>query len=206
MRRSTHYRMPPNRSHGPSPATCAEHTEACRCPDASTVRVSGPVALSGTAVDTRDVRSSAAGDHRGALALDVVTHHCRRATASMAASLERLDALVFHRGRSARTSPWLREEVRHRLAALGVEARRGRRSENPHPSRPLDRQRSGICDSGHRRANRGGPAGQPEHCYASGVANLALATAHARPRPMTVTTRPRSALGRILVRPLAGAG
>ncbi|MFD4987657.1 acetate/propionate family kinase [Streptomyces sp. NPDC058374] len=81
---------------------------------------SGLLALSGTSEDTRDlVRSRAAGDERAALALDVFTHHCRRGIAGMAASLDRLDALVFT-GEIGEDQPEVREEVCARLPALGL--------------------------------------------------------------------------------------
>jgi len=81
---------------------------------------SGLLALSGTSDDTRDlVRSRAAGDERAALALDVFTHHCRRGVAAMAASLDRLDALVFT-GEIGEDQPEVREEVCDRLPALGL--------------------------------------------------------------------------------------
>ncbi|MFC8430493.1 acetate/propionate family kinase [Streptomyces sp. NPDC057253] len=81
---------------------------------------SGLLGLSGTSDDTRDlVRSRAAGDDRAALALDVFTHHCRRGIAAMAASLDRLDALVFT-GEIGEDQPEVREEVCARLTALGL--------------------------------------------------------------------------------------
>ncbi|MEV7190191.1 acetate/propionate family kinase [Streptomyces sp. NPDC093510] len=81
---------------------------------------SGLLALSGTSDDTRDlVRDRAAGDERAALALDVFTHHCRRGIAQMAASLDRLDALVFT-GEIGEDQPEVREEVCARLPTLGL--------------------------------------------------------------------------------------
>ncbi|MFJ3202419.1 acetate/propionate family kinase [Streptomyces sp. NPDC086989] len=81
---------------------------------------SGLLALSGTSGDTRDlVRSRAAGDERAALALDVFTHHCRRGIAEMAASLSRLDALVFT-GEIGEDQPEVREEVCAGLSVLGL--------------------------------------------------------------------------------------
>ncbi|MFA3872931.1 acetate/propionate family kinase [Streptomyces sp. MMCC 100] len=80
----------------------------------------GLLALSGTSDDTRDlVRGRTEGDEHAALALDVFTHHCRRAIAAMAASLDRLDALVFT-GEIGEDQPEVREEVCARLSALGV--------------------------------------------------------------------------------------
>jgi len=81
---------------------------------------SGLLGLSGSSDDTRDlVRSREAGDERAALALDVFTHHCRRGVAAMAASLDRLDALVFT-GEIGEDQPEVREEVCTRLTALGL--------------------------------------------------------------------------------------
>lgn len=82
---------------------------------------SGLLGLSGTSDDTRDlVRSRAAGDERAALALDVFAHRCRRGIAAMAASLDRLDALVFT-GEIGEDQPEVREQVCAGLTALGVE-------------------------------------------------------------------------------------
>ncbi|MET9934060.1 MULTISPECIES: acetate/propionate family kinase [unclassified Streptomyces] len=81
---------------------------------------SGLLALSGTSDDTRDlVRARAAGDERAALALDVFAHHCRRGIAATAASLDRLDALVFT-GEIGEDQPEVREEVCARLSVLGL--------------------------------------------------------------------------------------
>ncbi|MFE9297680.1 acetate/propionate family kinase [Streptomyces niveus] len=81
---------------------------------------SGLLALSGSSGDTRDlVRDRAAGDERAALALDVFTHHCRRGIAAMAASLDRVDALVFT-GEIGEDQPEVREEVCAGLGILGV--------------------------------------------------------------------------------------
>ncbi|WP_428761828.1 acetate/propionate family kinase [Streptomyces sp. 2-6] len=81
---------------------------------------SGLLALSGASDDTRDlVRARAAGDEAAALALDVFTHHCRRGVAAMAASLDRLDALVFT-GEIGEDQPEVREDICARLPALGL--------------------------------------------------------------------------------------
>ncbi|MFI9770270.1 acetate/propionate family kinase [Streptomyces sp. NPDC052415] len=81
---------------------------------------SGLLGLSGTSDDTRDlVRARAAGDERATLALEVFTHQCRRGIAAMAASLDRLDALVFT-GEIGEDQPEVREEVCARLTALGL--------------------------------------------------------------------------------------
>lgn len=81
---------------------------------------SGLLALSGTSDDTHDlVRARADGDERAALALGVFGHHCRRGIAAMAASLERLDALVFT-GEIGEGRPELREEICSGLSVLGV--------------------------------------------------------------------------------------
>ncbi|WP_256069777.1 MULTISPECIES: acetate/propionate family kinase [unclassified Streptomyces] len=79
----------------------------------------GLLGLSGTSGDTRDlVRDRAAGDENAALALDVFTHHCRRGIAAMAASLDRLDALVFT-GEIGEDQPEIREAVCAGLRTLG---------------------------------------------------------------------------------------
>ncbi|WP_329391554.1 acetate/propionate family kinase [Streptomyces sp. NBC_01716] len=81
---------------------------------------SGLLALSGTSGDTRDlVRARATGDERAALALDVFTHHCRSGIAAMAASLDRIDALVFTGG-IGEDQPEVREEICAGLGILGV--------------------------------------------------------------------------------------
>ncbi|WP_405621046.1 acetate/propionate family kinase [Streptomyces sp. NBC_01508] len=81
---------------------------------------SGLLALSGSSGDTRDlVRDRATGDKQAALALDVFTHHCRRGIAAMAASLDRLDALVFT-GEIGEDQPEVREEICAGLGVLGV--------------------------------------------------------------------------------------
>ncbi|MFD3523564.1 acetate/propionate family kinase [Streptomyces sp. NPDC058653] len=81
---------------------------------------SGLLALSGTSGDTRDlVRARANGDERAVLALDVFTHHCRSGIAAMAASLDRLDALVFT-GEIGEDQPEVREEICSGLGILGV--------------------------------------------------------------------------------------
>lgn len=81
---------------------------------------SGLLALSGSSGDTRDlVRDRAAGDERAALALDVFTHHCRRGIAAMAASLDRLDALVLT-GEIGEDQPEVREEICAGLGILGI--------------------------------------------------------------------------------------
>ena len=81
---------------------------------------SGLLGLSGTSGDTRDlVRARAAGDERAALALAVFAHHARRGIASMAASLHRIDALVFT-GEIGEDQPEIRQEICAGLAVLGL--------------------------------------------------------------------------------------
>jgi acetate kinase len=81
---------------------------------------SGLLALSGTSDDTRDlVRARADGDEAAGLALEVFVHHCRRGIAAMAASLERLDALVFT-GEIGADQPEVREEICSGLPVLGL--------------------------------------------------------------------------------------
>ncbi|MEU8465293.1 acetate/propionate family kinase [Streptomyces sp. NPDC029003] len=82
---------------------------------------SGLLGLSGTSGDTRDlVRARAAGDAAAALALDVFTLGVRRGIAGVAASLDRLDALVFT-GEIGEDQPEVREAVAAGLGVLGVE-------------------------------------------------------------------------------------
>ncbi|MFD7713213.1 acetate/propionate family kinase [Streptomyces sp. NPDC059785] len=81
---------------------------------------SGLLGLSGTSGDTRDlVRARADGDEAAALALDVFVHHARRGIAGVAASLDRVDALVFT-GEIGEDQPEVREAVCAGLGVLGV--------------------------------------------------------------------------------------
>jgi acetate kinase len=83
-------------------------------------RRSGLTGLSGTSGDTRDlVKSRESGDAAAALALAVFTHRARRAIAAMAASLDRVDALVFT-GEIGEDQPEVREEICAGLGVLGV--------------------------------------------------------------------------------------
>ncbi|MGI8329154.1 acetate/propionate family kinase [Actinomadura scrupuli] len=83
-------------------------------------RRSGLTGLSGTSGDTRElVRSRAAGDAAAALALAVFTHRARSAIAAMAASLDRVDALVFT-GEIGEDQPEVREEICAGLGVLGI--------------------------------------------------------------------------------------
>ena len=83
-------------------------------------RHSGLLGLSGTSGDTRDlVRARAEGDAAAALALATFTLSCRRGIASMAASLDQLDALVFT-GEIGEDQPEVREEICSALTVLGV--------------------------------------------------------------------------------------
>lgn len=81
---------------------------------------SGLLGLSGTSGDTRDlVRAAAGGSRRASLALDVFTLGARRGIASVAASLDRVDALAFT-GEIGSDQPEVREAVCAGLGALGV--------------------------------------------------------------------------------------
>ncbi|MGW7313508.1 acetate/propionate family kinase [Streptomyces sp. NPDC054865] len=83
-------------------------------------RESGLLGVSGTSGDTRDlVRARAAGDEDAALALDVFTLGVRRGVAGVAASLDRVDALVFT-GEIGEDQPEVREAVAAGLGVLGV--------------------------------------------------------------------------------------
>ncbi|MCW2885745.1 MAG: acetate kinase [Streptosporangiaceae bacterium] len=93
--------------------TAEEMTEALN-------RRSGLTGLSGTSGDTRElVKSRASGDAAAALALAVFTHRARRAIAAMAASLDRVDALVFT-GEIGEDQPEVREEICAGLGVLGI--------------------------------------------------------------------------------------
>jgi acetate kinase len=90
---------------------------------------SGLAGLSGLSDDTRElVRARAAGSAGAALALSVFVHHARRGIAAMAASLDRVDALVLT-GEIGEDQPELRQEICTGLGVLGI---------------------SGDLDSGHR--------------------------------------------------------
>jgi hypothetical protein len=81
---------------------------------------SGLLGLSGTSGDTRDlVRARAEGDAKAAFALEVFTVSVRRGIASVAASLDRIDALVFT-GEIGVDQPEVREAVCSGLGVLGI--------------------------------------------------------------------------------------
>ncbi|MGK5498147.1 acetate/propionate family kinase [Streptomyces sp. URMC 125] len=81
---------------------------------------SGLLGLSGTSADTRDlVRAAARGDEDAAFAVEVFTLGVRRGIAGVAASLDRLDALVFT-GEIGEDQPEVREAVCAGLGTLGV--------------------------------------------------------------------------------------
>jgi acetate kinase len=83
-------------------------------------RHSGLLGLSGISGDTRDlVRARANGDASAEGALAAFVHSCCRGIAAMAASLDRLDALVFT-GEIGEDQPEVREEICSRLSVLGV--------------------------------------------------------------------------------------
>ncbi|WP_435127284.1 acetate/propionate family kinase [Actinacidiphila sp. bgisy144] len=83
-------------------------------------RHSGLLGLSGTSGDTRDlVRARAKGDASAQSALAAFVHSCCRGIGAMAASLDRLDALVFT-GEIGEDQPEVREEICMRLPVLGV--------------------------------------------------------------------------------------
>ncbi|MGW9188264.1 acetate/propionate family kinase [Streptomyces rubiginosohelvolus] len=90
---------------------------------------SGLLGLSGTSGDTRDlVRASARGDGEAAFALDVFALSVRRGIASVATSLDRIDALVFT-GEIGEDQPEVREAVCSGLGVLGING--GLTEENP---------------------------------------------------------------------------
>lgn len=75
----------------------------------------------GLSEDTRDlVKARDAGDPRAGVALDVFTHRARRSIAAVAASLDRVDALVFT-GDIGEDQPEARAEICAGLRVLGVD-------------------------------------------------------------------------------------
>jgi Acetate kinase len=82
---------------------------------------SGLAGLSGTSGDMREVVEAAnAGDDRSRLALDVFVHHVRKGIASMAASMNGLDAVVFAGG-IGEHAPNVRALIADGLGFLGVD-------------------------------------------------------------------------------------
>ena len=82
---------------------------------------SGLAGLSGTSGDMREVVAAAdAGEVRARLALDVFVHHVRKGIASMAATMNGLDALVFAGG-IGEHAPSVRAAIADGLGFLGVE-------------------------------------------------------------------------------------
>ncbi|MCS0637484.1 acetate kinase [Streptomyces sp. LP05-1] len=83
-------------------------------------RESGLLGLSGSSGDTRELVAAAGrGDRDAAFALEVFTLEARRGVARVAASLDRLDALVFT-GEIGEDQPEVREAVCAGLGVLGV--------------------------------------------------------------------------------------
>ncbi|MDS0135847.1 MULTISPECIES: acetate kinase [unclassified Amycolatopsis] len=81
---------------------------------------SGLLGLSGTSDDTRDlVRDSRAGDVKARFAMAVFEHRTRRELAAVAASLDRIDALVFT-GDIGWDQPEVAEAVAGGLGVLGL--------------------------------------------------------------------------------------
>jgi acetate kinase len=83
-------------------------------------RESGLLGVSGVSADMREVLAACAhGDGRAALALDVYVHRLRTSIAAMAASLSRLDALVFTGGVGEHAAS-IRERACAGLGVLGI--------------------------------------------------------------------------------------
>jgi len=81
---------------------------------------SGLLALSGKTNDMRDILDAASsGDSRAQLAVDVFVHRIRKYVGAFAATLGRLDALVFTAG-IGENSSIIREKVCKDLAILGI--------------------------------------------------------------------------------------
>jgi len=87
--------------------------------DAALNEGSGLLGISGVSGDLRDVeRAADAGNERAALALDMFAHRAAVTIAGMAASLERLDALVLTGGIGERSAP-MRARICGKLGLLG---------------------------------------------------------------------------------------
>ena len=83
-------------------------------------RKSGLLALSGNTSDMRGILDAASsGDSRAQLAVDVFVHRIRKYVGAFAATLGRLDALVFTAG-IGENSGTIREKVCKDLAILGI--------------------------------------------------------------------------------------
>lgn len=83
-------------------------------------RRSGLLGLSGKSNDMREIVAGVeAGDERCEIALEVFCHRLARALCGLAASLDRIDAIVFSAG-IGENSPVVRERVGSQLAILGV--------------------------------------------------------------------------------------
>jgi acetate kinase len=81
---------------------------------------SGLLGVSGRSASARALEEAArAGDERARLALDMFAHRAAAGIASVATSLERLDALVFTGGIGENSHP-LRHAICRRLAVLGI--------------------------------------------------------------------------------------
>ena len=83
-------------------------------------RQSGLLGLSGKSNDMREIVDGVmAGDERCEIALEVFCHRLARALFALAASLDRLDAIVFSGG-IGENAPLVRERVIAQLSLLGV--------------------------------------------------------------------------------------
>ena len=88
--------------------------------DAALNEGSGLLGISGISGDLRSVDEAAdAGSERAALAREMFAHRAAVTIAGMAASLERLDALVFTGGIGERAGP-MRARICHKLGLLGI--------------------------------------------------------------------------------------
>jgi len=86
-------------------------------------RESGLLGVSGVSGDMREVLAAAAGgDARARLAVDVYVHRLRRCIGAMAASLDRVDALVFTGGVGENAAE-IRERACSGLAVVGRDTR-----------------------------------------------------------------------------------
>lgn len=98
-------------------------TKACSIGELETIlnKNSGLLGISGISSDLRQVReASIKGDRRATLALNMFVHRLRQGIASMSASMEGLDAVVFTAG-IGENSAFIRQRTATGLEYLGLE-------------------------------------------------------------------------------------
>ncbi len=83
---------------------------------------SGILGITGKYIDRRDIQKAAKeGDERSALAIDVEVHRLKRYIGGYAATLGRVDALVFTAG-VGEQAPAIRRKILDGLESIGIEA------------------------------------------------------------------------------------